>query len=75
MNAMALSDLTAWPLLSDKDGKVICPKELVGHNSFNYFGMSDKVLWLVDPNGQTPPMTEDHTVVEITSGVAHQGES
>ena len=28
MHAMALSDLTAWPLLSGNDGKVIYPKEL-----------------------------------------------
>ena len=56
--ATALSDLTAWPLLSVKDGKVICLKELVGHNHFKCFGMLGKDLWQVKPNGPAPPLTE-----------------
>ena len=59
MYATWLSDLTALPLLSDKDGKVICLKELAGHNIFKCFGMSGEVLWQVKPDGQTPPLTED----------------
>ena len=34
MYTTTLSDLTAWPLLLDKDGKVICPKELAGSQLF-----------------------------------------
>ena len=42
---MTLSNITVWFLLSDKDGKVICPKELVSHNQFKHFSMSGKILW------------------------------
>ena len=59
MYSKALSDLTAWSLLLDKDGKVICPKELAGCNHFKYFGMLGKILWQVKPNGQAPLLTED----------------
>ena len=59
MYAMALSVLTAWPLLSNKDGKVICPKELVGHNCYKHFSMLGKVLWQVKPDGQVLPLTDD----------------
>ena len=59
MYTMPLSDLTACPLLLNKDGKVICPKELAVHNCFKPFSMSGKVLWQVKPDGQGPPLTED----------------
>ena len=59
MYAMALSDLTDWPLLLDKDWKVICPMELLDCNCFKHFGTLGKVLWQVKFNDQAPPLRED----------------
>ena len=73
MCTTALNDVTAWPLLSDKDGKVICPKELVGSNCFKHFGMLDEVLWQVKPNGQAPPLTEDVQLSLASKASAEEG--
>ena len=70
---MALHDFIAWPLLSDKDGKIICPKELVGSNCFKCFGMSGKVLWQVKPNGQFPALTENLQLDLASKASAEEG--
>ena len=72
-NTMALSDLTAWPHLWDKDRKVIHPKELVSCDHFKHFGMSGKVLLQVEPDGQAPPMTEDLQLSLISKASAEDG--
>ena len=70
---MAFSDITAWPLLSDKDGKVICPKELAGHHHLKYFGMSGNILWKVKPDGHFSPMTEDLQLGLASKASAEEG--
>ena len=70
---MALSNLTAWPLLSDKNGKDICPIELAGHNCFKCFDMLGKVLWQVRPNGQASPLTEDLQLGLASKASAEEG--
>ena len=75
MYATALSNITAWPLLSDKDGKVIYAKELEGHNCFKYFSMSGEILWQVKPDGQLPPLTEDLQLGPGSKASAEEGMS
>ena len=71
--ATSLSNITAWPLLSDKDGKVMCPKEMVDHNCCKCFGMSGKIPWQVKPNGQFPPLTEYLQLCLASKASAEEG--
>ena len=53
--AKALRNITAWQLLSDKDGKVICPKELVGHNHLNSLACQVKFYGRPSPMASSLP--------------------
>ena len=71
--ATALSNITAWPLPSDKDGKVICHKELVVYNCFKCFSMSGEILWQVKPYGQFLPLTGDLQLGPASKSSAEEG--